>query len=71
MVSMGVKEIFPLTKCENALDLMFPFALRCQDFLFFSSYTLYAFVPNVDACTCILSFSILTPEKTLCFTQKN
>jgi hypothetical protein len=42
-VSMGVKEIFPLTKCDNVLDLMFPSALRCRDSLIFSLNTFYAF----------------------------
>jgi hypothetical protein len=65
---MGVKKIFLLTKCDNVLDLMFPFALRCQDFLFSSSYIFYAFVPYVDACACILHFGILIQDKTLCFT---
>jgi hypothetical protein len=60
MVSMGVKEIFPLPKCDNVLYLMFPSTLRCQDFIFSSSDIFYAFAPNVDACTYVLHFGILT-----------
>jgi len=67
MVSVGVKEIFPLTKCDNVLDLMFPSALRCQDSLILSLNNFYAFAQDVDACTCILRFGILILEKTLCF----
>jgi hypothetical protein len=67
MVSMGVKEIFPLAKCDNVLDLMFPSALRCQDSLILSLNIFYAFAQDVDACTCILCFGILILEKTLCF----
>ncbi len=65
---MGVKKIFLLTKCDNVLDLMFPFALRCQDFLFFPLDIFNVFVQDVDACTCILHFGILILDKTLCFT---
>jgi len=65
---MGVKEIFPLTKCDSILDLMFPYVPRCLDFLFSSSCTYFAFALDVDACTCILRFGILILEKTLCFT---
>jgi len=62
-----LKEIFPLTICDNVLYLMFPSALRCQDFIFSSSNIFYAFAPDVDACTYIFHFGILTLEKTLCF----
>jgi len=62
-----LKEIFPLTICDNVLYLMFPSALRCQDFIFSSSDIFYAFAPDVDACTYIFHFGILTLEKTLCF----
>jgi len=42
---------------------MFPSALRCQDFIFFSSDIFYASAPDVDACTYIFHFGILTLEK--------
>jgi hypothetical protein len=46
---------------------MFPFALSGEIFLFSSSNIFDAFALDVDAYTCILSFGILTLEKTLCF----
>jgi hypothetical protein len=57
MVSMGVKEIFPLTKCDKNFDLMFPFAPMCLDSLFYSSGNSSASTLNVDAYTCSLHFA--------------
>jgi len=49
MVSMGVKDIFPLTKCDKFFDLMFPSAPMCLDFLFYSSSNSSASTLDVDA----------------------
>jgi len=68
---MGVKKIFLLTKCDSILDLMFPYVPRCLDFFSSSSCTSFAFVPDVDAYTCIQHFGVLTLDKTLCFTPHN
>jgi hypothetical protein len=69
MVSMGVKEIFPLIKCDNIFDLMFPSTLRCPNSLLFFSSVFYAFASNVDVCTCILHLGILTLEKKMFYSK--
>ncbi len=68
MVSMGVKKVFPLTKCDSILNLMFPYAPRCPNSLFSPLSTFSTFALDMDACIGILCFGILTPGKTLCCT---
>jgi hypothetical protein len=63
MVSMGVKEIFPLSKCDKFFDLMFPSIPMCPYSLFYSSNKSSTSTLNVDACISSLHFGILIPKK--------
>jgi hypothetical protein len=68
MVSMGVKKIFPLTKCYRIFNLMLLDLPQHLKILCSSSCNFPIPTLDVDACIGNLHIGILTLEKTLCLT---